>query len=892
MSYQKKLDLKDSGVNVQITDVEKEALKAQAAKEYDDDVDLTFNEVVKEAEEFEETSGIPLKIDGKYNPEWDAAWNKAHREFSTKRYDSFYKISKARSGRYEKYYEFFEGDSVNEIRVYLRFRLMSYLEPANAKGLTTYDQWKQFVVENGRTGIGWGVINNEYTDKRNWTNVGTTEWFERCYDFFKMDTEDSEVNSIAAELRQNYIDARYTRLITDLLNEKLNGALSGVSFDFYVNKVPESKASDYGIGSEYTSSGSTIKVAAGSFAADDSGKEPEKVFLSTVDFGGSSQFYDPELTEKRAAAASSDGAARDSANTTLYKNIGYRDLGTYIMLFDGGSLEQTSTPYLAAAGNVTKLNKYVLWPYESASKPYRGGYWNAESLTGYGVFNVRRKNGKTGAFSYVDEMQVTGLTQFTRSGYDICFPEFDSSGNLVSISKPLMNGLVDVDTYAAKSAELDKLDDEYEAKKEEVYPHTDYDWSDLSYGKFDGKHLIRQLADAGDNTIRRYIITEDTKGTKLNGRLASDDTKELILDVVPSGQIMVFSSAEEADAFYGNYDFSRRFAQTDNSKAAIPYAVYNNSTKAEEPEPEVTPDPEPDPQPEPETDMDILVTLDGYDADTSLVDQSDMTKYSLTLYSAAEQDGSMDAFDTGENVIPSFIKGSEVATLPVSRDGKASLSGIKPGKYVLVETANPDGTRRVKDQYNVEIKDNGGKAEVWVDGRKIADDEYIEVANEISKLKVEKKDGGGKAVKGAELSITDTRTGETVDSWTTDGKPHTVAGLSFDSKYELTENKAPAGYVKADDVTFGITDANVKAITMIDEKIVKPHYNKDKDDSKKDSTAAKKTDAKTKTQSRGPLPYIIRTGDSGAIYAAAALFICAAAALIAVLIMRRKKAGK
>ncbi len=71
----------------------------------------------------------------------------------------------------------------------------------------------------------------------------------------------------------------------------------------------------------------------------------------------------------------------------------------------------------------------------------------------------------------------------------------------------------------------------------------------------------------------------------------------------------------------------------------------------------------------------------------------------------------------------------------------------------------------------------------------------------ISKLAADNHD----TVSGAHLQILDASTGEAVCDWWTDGSPETITKtLDVDTDYVLREVEAPAGFEKADDVTFSI----------------------------------------------------------------------------------------
>lgn len=896
LAYQKKLDLSEAGLDIKLTSDEKAALKKQAEDEYYDEVDHVFGGVVKDAEEFEQSSGIPLKIDGKYNPAWDAAWNEAHPSYENDLYAScsdYFKLD-IHPNTDNELYKKLGGDSLSRYRLYLRLNLMSYLAPVNYSKISSFDDWKEGTIK-------WGYPINKTGDtqatiRHGWGNVGSTEWFARVYDYFKGTTGDEDLTEAVDYMKDGYVYARYAELESELLSKKIGNSLKDVKFDFYVENVPESQQDKYGIGTKYTRSDADYTVEAGSFNADSDGNEPDSVFLSTVDFGSSDQYYDEDLTEKVQDARSLSGTDRSSAIKSLYSDIGGTDLGTHLVLYDGASYESYSYPHLLRAGTFTN-NGSMIWPYASGSAPFQGGKWNFESLAKYNMFSGRisRTSGTRRRFSFYNDMAYTGINWASRSGYDLYFPEFDSDGNLISISKPLINGIVEPTQYGEI---VNPVYDQITDGKADGEAIRKIEYGDYSYGNFDQLTFKNQLKDADDayHTIRRYIVKEKSSSSKINGKNIRSDTDELILDVTPAGQIMIFDTVDQADAFYEDYDlqvntehyyWSPRFtkvkaSRTDDTVYTVPSATYSNVT--EEPK-------DPDPVVVPEADVSILVRLDGYDADKSMIDQSDMTQFGLTLYNAA--DASTSNITASSIRTSSFIKGSKIKDIAVDKDGSASLTGLEPGKYVLVETKYPDGTKCVQTQYDLEIKNVSGRAEVWFNGTKIEDGENAIVENEISKLSVEKKDVSGSYVSDADLAVVDDETGETVDSWTTSREPHTIAALKYDHKYTLREESVPKGYRKASDITFSITSGSVKKITMIDK--VKAESDKNSD-SKKDTNSGQNSDTKKDTDSgrysdtKRPVnsDRSVKTGDASGLYTYLVLFIVSVLAAAAVIVIRRR----
>ena len=145
----------------------------------------------------------------------------------------------------------------------------------------------------------------------------------------------------------------------------------------------------------------------------------------------------------------------------------------------------------------------------------------------------------------------------------------------------------------------------------------------------------------------------------------------------------------------------------------------------------------------------------------------------------------------------------------VSGDHPQKIEGLHINEtYTLEETVAADGYVKAT---SIEFKVN--------------EDGSVTPVTMIDKMvTVSKVDMGGKEVKGAEMSVTDTD-GNVIDSWTSDGTEHKVNGLEEGKKYILNENTAPAGYVKATSIPFEVSGADEngvkvdQTIDMTDKKV-------------------------------------------------------------------------
>lgn len=127
--------------------------------------------------------------------------------------------------------------------------------------------------------------------------------------------------------------------------------------------------------------------------------------------------------------------------------------------------------------------------------------------------------------------------------------------------------------------------------------------------------------------------------------------------------------------------------------------------------------------------------------------------------------------------------------------------------YTLTETTAPYGYELAESiEFKLDAEGN-----LWVKDADALD--FVKVNNGTVVMKDAPKYVGiskvdlddNTALSGASLKIVD-GLGNTVDSWTSNGKVHqiAVAGLTADAEYKLVETKAPDGYELADDIVFKV----------------------------------------------------------------------------------------
>ncbi len=104
--------------------------------------------------------------------------------------------------------------------------------------------------------------------------------------------------------------------------------------------------------------------------------------------------------------------------------------------------------------------------------------------------------------------------------------------------------------------------------------------------------------------------------------------------------------------------------------------------------------------------------------------------------------------------------------------------------------------------------------------------ETVQVRMIDQQVAVEKVDENKQALQGAKFEVYNVN-GDVVDSWTTGKDKHYISNLVFNETYTFSEVYTPAGYVKAEDVTFTVNNAlfedSIKVFTIVnndDEKTI------------------------------------------------------------------------
>lgn len=153
---------------------------------------------------------------------------------------------------------------------------------------------------------------------------------------------------------------------------------------------------------------------------------------------------------------------------------------------------------------------------------------------------------------------------------------------------------------------------------------------------------------------------------------------------------------------------------------------------------------------------------------------------------------------------------TEIGRVVTGKDGRATFDIDLPlGRYYLKELMAPAGYVKSDEPADLDA--------TW-QGQDVAVIEF-EAVFENAPILVEfsKTDITGEIeLSGAKLSIIDS-TGNIVESWVSDGKPHMVDRLPA-GDYILREETAPYGYVIANDVAFTVSETEeIQKVTMADD---------------------------------------------------------------------------
>lgn len=159
-----------------------------------------------------------------------------------------------------------------------------------------------------------------------------------------------------------------------------------------------------------------------------------------------------------------------------------------------------------------------------------------------------------------------------------------------------------------------------------------------------------------------------------------------------------------------------------------------------------------------------------------------------------------------------YKKGQLVVSIKTDDSGVARSGDLPYGSYYVKEISAP--TQEAGNSHNFVLSDD--TQYVKINGKNKTDTvTFVDKKVTASKTTIT----GTDEIKGAVMTVTD-NDGKVIDTWTSDGNPHSIKGLHEGCEYTLTETTAPKGYVKADSIKFTVsTDKKDQTLVMKDKQV-------------------------------------------------------------------------
>ena len=159
-----------------------------------------------------------------------------------------------------------------------------------------------------------------------------------------------------------------------------------------------------------------------------------------------------------------------------------------------------------------------------------------------------------------------------------------------------------------------------------------------------------------------------------------------------------------------------------------------------------------------------------------------------------------------------YKKGQLVVSIKTDDSGVARSDDLPYGSYYVKEISAP--TQEAGNSHNFVLSDD--TQYVKINGKNKTDTvTFVDKKVTASKTTIT----GTDEIKGAVMTVTD-NDGKVIDTWTSDGNPHSIKGLHEGWEYTLTETTAPKGYVKAESIKFTVsTDKKDQTLVMKDKQL-------------------------------------------------------------------------
>lgn len=158
-----------------------------------------------------------------------------------------------------------------------------------------------------------------------------------------------------------------------------------------------------------------------------------------------------------------------------------------------------------------------------------------------------------------------------------------------------------------------------------------------------------------------------------------------------------------------------------------------------------------------------------------------------------------------------YKKGQLVVSIKTDDSGVARSDDLPYGSYYVKEISAP--TQEAGNSHNFVLSDD--TQYVKINGKNKTDTvTFVDKKVTASKTTIT----GTDEIKGAVMTVTD-NDGKVIDTWISDGNPHSIKGLHEGWEYTLTETTAPKGYVKAESIKFTVsTDKKDQTLVMKDKQ--------------------------------------------------------------------------
>ena len=158
-----------------------------------------------------------------------------------------------------------------------------------------------------------------------------------------------------------------------------------------------------------------------------------------------------------------------------------------------------------------------------------------------------------------------------------------------------------------------------------------------------------------------------------------------------------------------------------------------------------------------------------------------------------------------------YKKGQLVVSIKTDDSGVVRSDDLPYGSYYVKEISAP--TQEDGNSHNFVLSDD--TQYVKINGKNKTDTvTFVDKKVTASKTTIT----GTDEIKGAVMTVTD-NDGKVIDTWTSDGNPHSIKGLHEGWEYTLTETTAPKGYVKAESIKFTVsTDKKDQTLVMKDKQ--------------------------------------------------------------------------